>query len=447
MNNTATFSDHNVTAVDVFPILHKHILADGYDFVLDIKKSHGCYMVEERTGDEYLDFFSFFASSALGMNHPKLNNPEFRDKLAWAALNKPSNSDIYTVFKAELVHTISKYVMPAHFKYLFFVEGGAVAVENGLKVAFDWKVRKNFRKGYKEEKGHKVLHFREAFHGRTGYTMSLTNTDPNKVNLYPKFDWPRVLNPKIVFPLNDHLQEVIHAENEAIAQIYAAIKQYPDDIAVIIIEPIQAEGGDNHFRKEFLLKLREIADENDIMLMFDEVQTGVGLTGKMWASEHYVMPDILSFGKKTQVCGIMASARLDEVEDHCFKISSRINSTWGGNFTDMVRCTKIMEVMIEDNLVENARIQGEYLLGQLNQLQTEFPKLLTNARGLGLWASIDLPTPQIRSQFLNEAYSRRLAILGCGVKSIRFRTPLIVDQPMLDKGLNIIRDVLTLLNK
>ncbi|GAB1348502.1 hypothetical protein MASR1M107_07140 [Ignavibacteriales bacterium] len=256
MNNTTTFSDRNVTATDVFSILHKHILADGYDFILDIKNSHGCYMVEERTGDKYLDFFSFFASSALGMNHPKLNNPEFRDKLAWAALNKPSNSDIYTVFKAELVEAISKYAMPDHFKYLFFVEGGAVAVENGLKVAFDWKVRKNFRKGYKEEKGHKVLHFREAFHGRTGYTMSLTNTDPNKVNLFPKFDWPRVLNPKIIFPLENNLDAVIKAENESIDQIYAALKQYPDDIAVIIIEPIQAEGGDNHFRKEFLVKTK-----------------------------------------------------------------------------------------------------------------------------------------------------------------------------------------------
>jgi len=426
MNNTATFSEHNVTANDVFPILHKHILADGYDFVLDIKKSHGCYMVDERTGDEYLDFFSFFASSALGMNHPKLNNPEFREKLAWAALNKPSNSDIYTVFKAELVDTISKYVMPDHFKYLFFVEGGAVAVENGLKVAFDWKVRKNFRKGYKEEKGHKVLHFKEAFHGRTGYTMSLTNTDPNKVNLYPKFDWPRVLNPKIIFPLKDNLQEVIDAENEAIAQIYSAIKQYPDDIAVIIIEPIQAEGGDNHFRKEFLLKLREIADENDIMLMFDEVQTGVGLTGKMWASEHFVMPDIISFGKKMQVCGIMVSDRVNEEPDNVFKVSSRINSTWGGNLTDMVRAAKILQVIHEEGLVQNSAIMGDLLLSELNDMQTEFPALVSGVRGRGLMCAFDMPDKATRNEFISRCWKEKLMILSCGERSVRFRTPLII---------------------
>ena len=442
-----SITPHIIKPQEVHSTLAKYILADGFDMVLDLKKSQGLNLVDARTGESYVDFFSFFASQALGMNHPKLNAPEFIEKIGKVALNKPSNSDVYTEEMAEFVDLFGRFAKPDHFKYLFFVEGGSVANENGIKVAFDWKIRKNYQKGYKTERGHQVLHFRESFHGRTGYTLSLTNTDPTKTMHFPKFDWPRVTNPKITFPLEDHLNEVLALEKMAIDEIYTAINANKDDIAVIIIEPIQGEGGDNMFRKEFLQKLRDICDEHDILLMFDEVQTGFGMTGKMWASEYYVMPDILSFGKKTQVCGIMASARLDEVEDHCFKISSRINSTWGGNFTDMVRCTKIMEVMIEDNLVENASIQGEYLLGQLNQLQTEFPKLLTNARGLGLWASIDLPTPQIRSQFLNEAYSRRLAILGCGVKSIRFRTPLIVDQPMLDKGLNIIRDVLTLLNK
>lgn len=447
MNNTTTFSDRNVTATDVFSILHKHILADGYDFVLDIKNSHGCYMVEERTGDKYLDFFSFFASSALGMNHPKLNNPEFRDKLAWAALNKPSNSDIYTVFKAELVEAISKYAMPDHFKYLFFVEGGAVAVENGLKVAFDWKVRKNFRKGYKEEKGHKVLHFREAFHGRTGYTMSLTNTDPNKVNLFPKFDWPRVLNPKIIFPLENNLDAVIKAENESIDQIYAALKQYPDDIAVIIIEPIQAEGGDNHFRKEFLLKLREIADENDIMLMFDEVQSGVGLTGKMWASEHFVMPDIMSFGKKMQVCGIMVSDRVNEEPDNVFKVSSRINSTWGGNLTDMVRAAKILEVIHEEGLVQNSAIMGDLLLSELNSIQLEFPTLVSGVRGKGLMCAFDMEDKTIRNEFISRCWKEKLMILSCGERSVRFRTPLIIQSEDLLKGCKIIREVLNSLVK
>ena len=154
--------------------------------------------------------------------------------------------------------------------------------------------------------------------------MSLTNTDPTKVDLFPKVDWPRIDNPKVIFPLEDHLDEVVAAEKKAIAQIEKAIADDGDDIAAIILEPVQGEGGDNHFRKEFFQELRRICDENDIILIFDEVQTGVGITGKMWAHQNYgVEPDIFCFGKKTQVCGIAASDRLNEI-DSVFKVSSRI---------------------------------------------------------------------------------------------------------------------------
>ena len=306
------YKKYNVNPEDVHSIIGKYMLADGFDFVLDLKNSKGARIVDEKTGDSYLDFFTFFASNPLGLNHPKINNDEFRKELANTAINKPSNSDIYTVQMANFVNTFSKIAKPEYMKHLFFISGGALAVENGLKVAFDWKVQKNYAKGIKEEKGFKVIHFKEAFHGRTGYTMSLTNTDPTKIKRFPKFDWPRITNPKVIFPIEENLEQIIASEEKAVVEINDAIKNNPDDIAVIIIEPIQGEGGDNFFRKEFFVKLRQIADENDIMLMFDEVQTGVGLTGKFWASEYYVKPDIISFGKKAQVCGIMVSERVDE---------------------------------------------------------------------------------------------------------------------------------------
>ena len=186
-----------ITADEVHEILKQYMLADGFNFVLDLKNSHGIYLVDERTGDSYIDFFTFFASSPLGLNHPKLQ--AVKDELGFAAINKPSNSDIYTTFMAEFVETFANIAKPDYMKYLFFVSGGTLAVENGLKVAFDWKVQKNFAKGYKEERGHQVIHFRQAFHGRSGYTMSLTNTEPNKIKYFPKFNWPRITNPKITF--------------------------------------------------------------------------------------------------------------------------------------------------------------------------------------------------------------------------------------------------------
>ncbi len=446
MMGTSTFENivekTNVSANEVHSTLAKKMLVDGFDFVLDIKRSRDLTLVDEKTGDEYLDFFSFFASSPLGMNHPKLDTPEFREELAIASLNKPSNSDIYTTQMANFVETFSRVAVPDFMKHLFFVDGGTLAVENGLKIAFDWKVRKNFIRGYKEERGQQVIHFREAFHGRSGYTMSLTNTDPVKIAHYPKFNWPRIINPKIKFPVEDNLNEIITLEEEAINEIYTAIKKNKDDIAVLIIEPVQAEGGDNFFRKEFHEKLREICSENEILLMYDEVQTGIGMTGKMWAYEHYVQPDIISFGKKVQICGVMVNDRIDDISENVFKKSSRINSTWGGNLTDMVRSRKNFEVIEEDNLIDNSRIMGNYLLQNINDLQNDFPEFVSRARGLGLMCAFDMPSVDIRKKFLAELYKNKLIMLGCGSSSVRFRTPLVVTQDEIDKGIGIIREVL-----
>lgn len=442
MDKLNIIEKQNITAANVHDTLRRTMLIDGFDLVLDLEKSNGLTLVDEKTGNEYLDFFTFFASSPIGLNHPKLNTPEFRNELAISALNKPSNSDIYTVEMAKFVDTFCRIAKPDHFKHLFFVDGGTLAVENGLKVAFDWKVRKNFQKGYKTEKGQQVIHFKEAFHGRSGYTMSLTNTDPAKINYFPKFNWPRIINPKVKFPLEENLNDIIKLEEQTVNEIYSAIKNNPDDIAVIIIEPVQCEGGDNFFRKEFFLKLREIADENEILLMFDEVQTGIGMTGKMWAYEHYVKPDIIAFGKKTQICGIMVSDRIDDVKENVFNTSSRINSTWGGNLVDMVRSRKNLEIIEEENLVENSRIVGCYLLENLIELQNDFPNLISQARGLGLLCAFDLPSPETRKKFLDELYMNKMLMLGCGVKTVRFRTPLIVSKEEIDKGISIIRNVL-----
>ncbi|MGK9367722.1 L-lysine 6-transaminase [Melioribacter sp. Ez-97] len=431
-----------ITKENALEFLRRYMLIDGFDILLDLSESKGIRIVDERNGNEFLDFYSFFASSPVGMNHPKLFDKEFLKELQRAALTKPSNSDIYTLEMAKFVEAFSKYALPPDFKHLFFIDGGALAVENALKAAFDWKVKKNFQKGYKEEKGSQVIHFRNAFHGRTGYTLSLTNTDPNKTAYFPKFNWPRIPNPKIISPIEENLDKIIKAEAEAVDQIYTAIKNNPDDIAALIIEPVQGEGGDNFFRKEFFEKLREITFENDIMLIFDEVQTGIGLTGKMWAFEHYVQPDMISFGKKTQVCGFMSTGRIDEVEDNVFRKSSRINSTWGGNLVDMARSRKYLEIIAQENLVENAKETGKYLLDNLKMLETKFPNLVSQARGLGLMCSFDLPDPEIRKKFLAKLFEKRMLMLGCGANSVRFRPPLIVTKNDIDAGIKIIQETL-----
>lgn len=425
---------------NVRDVLNKHILADGYDMVLDLDKSKGAYLHDSVSGNDYLDFFTFFASNPLGMNHDRLAaDPDFIQTLGKAAINKPSNSDVYTEEMAHFVETFSRVGIPDYMPYAFFVSGGALAVENALKVAFDWKVQKNFEKGYRQEKGHKVLHLDKAFHGRSGYTMSLTNTDPKKVKYFPKFDWPRIHNPSVQFPLNkENIADAEHQEKIALAQARQYFETHTDDIACILLEPIQGEGGDNHFRMEFHQGLRDLADEFDALLIYDEVQTGVGLTGKFWAHEHYVVPDILAFGKKAQVCGILATNRVDDIETNCFHVSSRINSTWGGNLVDMVRFDRILEVIEEDKLVAHAADAGAHLQNLLGDWSAE-SEYLSNPRGEGLFCAIDLPDTHSRDAVVNEAMKNKLMILGCGPKTIRFRPPLTIQKDQLDEGLHILR--------
>ena len=433
-----------IDARNVHAKIGKHMLADGMDQVIDLKKSHGSWLVDARDGKEYLDLFSMFATMSVGYNHPTLL--ENRERITDAALNKPSNSDIYSTQMAEFVETVGRIAQPDYLPYSFFVEGGALGVENALKAAFDWKVRKNLAAG-KEEKGSKVIHFTECFHGRTGYTMSLTDSpDPRKTLYFPQFDWPRINNPKLHFPLTDEvLEHVIKAEATAINQIKSAVAENPDDIAALIIEPIQGEGGDNHFRGEFFQELRALADEHEFMLIYDEVQTGVGITGKMWAHQLFnpsTRPDIISFGKKMQICGIFAGKRIDEVENNVFHESSRLNSTWGGNVVDMVRISLYLEIIAAEDLVNQAATNGDYLLAKLHDIQTDFDGVVHNVRGRGLFAAFDLLDGSTRDTLADLIIAEGAMILGSGKKSIRFRPHLNITREEIDLADEIIRRAL-----
>lgn len=440
MTITTTMSQRlTIAPQQVHETLATHMLADGYDIVMDLDQSRGSWLFDAKRNERVLDFFSNFASMPIGYNHPSLDNPQFRDRIATAALNKPANSDLYTTQMAEFVETFARIAVPFPFnKHMFFIEGGALAVENALKAAFDWKVRKNLSRGLPETTGSRVLHLKEAFHGRTGYTLSLTNTaDPRKTQYFPKFDWPRIDNPKMRFPMTEQTTaEVAAAEQKAIEQAKAAITRHPDDIAALILEPIQGEGGDNHFRPEFMKALRQLCDENEIILIFDEIQTGLGLTGTMWAFQQLeVEPDMFCFGKKTQVCGFASSERIFDIDDNVFTVSSRINSTWGGNLTDMVRSQRYLEVIDEENLVGNAASVGKFILDRLAGMADDKASGISNVRGRGLMIAFDLASGEQRDQLLEKLEKKGLLALPSGERSIRFRPHLIVTEEEASEAL------------
>jgi L-lysine 6-transaminase len=432
---------HPVAPPDVHETLRRTMLVEGYPVVFDPEKSRGQYLHDALSGRDYLDFFTFYASRPLAFDHPKLLEPAYVERLHLAARTKPSNGDIYTVYLAEFVKTFEKLALGPGMKHLFFVDGGALAVENALKAAFDWKAQKNRARGRGENPG-QVVHFTHAFHGRSGYTMSLTNTaDPRKTALFPKFDWPRIPSPAIHHPLEgDNITVTAAREAAALAEIDAVYARLGEEsLACIIIEPIQAEGGDRHFRRGFLERLRKICDEREALLIFDEVQTGGGATGTMWHYEQLgVVPDIVAFAKKLQTGGIMAGPRLDEVES-VFEVKSRISSTFGGNLVDFVRATRYLEIIREDELLDNVEEQGAHLLYEVTELCSALPRTFSAPRGAGLLVAMDVETPELRDRIIKLVMDDGLIILPCGERSIRFRPALDVGRHEIDEALHILR--------
>lgn len=423
----------------VHDVLRQYMLADGLEPIADLEKSHGSWIYDPVGDREYLDLFSCFASMPVGWNHPTLLSR--KDELVSAAINKPTNSDIYSTQLADFVRTFGQKAKPDSFRYLFFISGGALGVENALKAAFDWKMQKRIARGEPADVNLQVIHFRQAFHGRTGYTLSLTDSaDVRKTQHFPKFQWPRITNPKIAFPLTEENRQKVEAvENQALEEIKEAICRHPGEIAALIIEPIQGEGGDNHFRDVFFLALRHLCDEEEIMFIMDEVQTGMGLTGAFWAHQHFsVQPDMVAFGKKSQVCGFMCSDRIDEVERNVFHESNRLNSTWGGNLVDMVRAQIYLDIMEEEQLVARAAELGGHLQEGLTDLQDAHPHVVTNARGRGLMCAFDLPSGEQRNRLLQAVWREGALILGSGVNTIRFRPPLTISREEIEAGLTII---------
>jgi L-lysine 6-transaminase len=287
------------------------------------------------------------------------------------------------------------------------------------------------------------LHLEHAFHGRSGYTMSVSNTRPMNTWGYPVFDWPRIPSPAVNRMEAWDAAGLTGEEEAAAAAAAAAFGRYPDEIACLLVEPIQCEGGDRHLRAPFLLALQELCARHDALFVVDEVQTGAGVTGYPWAHQALgLSPDLVVFGKKTQVCGVMGGRRLDRIPDHAFALPGRLSSTWGGNLMDMLRSTRILEVIEQERLLDNAARMGSYLLAGLRDCAAGFPRLLSSPRGRGLLCAVDATDRKRRDRLVALAWQRHGALfLGCGDRTVRFRPPLSVSADDIDAALAVLRDV------
>jgi len=403
-------------------------LFDSFPIVWNIKKSQNSFLYDIHTNEEYLDFHGGFGSNPIGWNHPKLTDYFCSGLWNKHFLNKPANCDFYTPEYIEFIEKFKTNVIPEKYPHVFFIDGGALAVENALKIAMDWKYQKNGDKNQNLS----IAHFTKAFHGRSGYTMSLTNTEPHKTKNFTKFDWPRFLPSIKMEYLSPENQQIY--DEFAIGEIEKYFKEHHKNIAGLIIEPIQCEGGDRHFTKYFLQNLQKLCNQNDVLFIVDEVQTGFYTTGKPWCFQHYdIEPDLVSFGKKSQQCGVFGGKRLDEIQNHCFNTSGRLGSTWGGNHIDMIRSSKIIDIIKEENLELNATERGNQWSDEMKTIQSN---KINNIRNLGLIMSFDCESTEKRNQLLDILKKNKLLALGAGEKTIRMRPNLAVSNQEIKLCIN-----------
>lgn len=384
--------------------------------MLNIQKSNNVFLYDESV---HLDCLS---SLPLGWNHPKLKNR--MKNIALAANHKLEDSSL----KNEFIEYFKNIVKDFH--YISLVENEEMGVENAIKAAFDWKFKKCGIESYYNDT-FDIIHLQQAFHGIGGYCLSLTDTTANWTALYPKFKWSRIKNPKINFPLVE--SEVAVVESISLQQAEHALKT--NRVAAIILETIQSEGGDNHFSSNYFSALRELADKYEALLIFDEVQTGVGLTGKYWSYEHFgIIPDMITFGKNTQVCGFASTTRIDEIPDNVFHESNRLYTN--SNVIDMIRFMHINDIMEEEKITFNSEIIGKYFLDELKSIPE-----ISNVRGKGLMLAFDFDSQCKRDLFFNKIFDY-VSVIRRGERSIALRPPLIFSHFHVDLTIKIIKNVL-----
>lgn len=409
--------------------LKTRIAFDESAKTIDFKKSHGSYLIDA-DGKEYLDFCMSFGSCSLGYNHPELSERMMQHSELF--INKISNSDMYSEYYCNFINKIFAN-LPSRFTRGFFIDNGSTAVDFALKTCCDFYARKH---KLSEEQVNQldIVSFRGGFHGRVGYPVSLTTTDPNKTKLYIKHNFTKITVPEVKFPTN--IDEVQSLEEKSLSELETALKK--NNVIAVIMEPLLSEFGNKIIRKEYLQEVRKITKKYDTFLIMDEIQTFALCGNGLWLSELYsVDADIICLGKKLQIAGFVITDKINEIQDNVFQAKSRISSTFNGSTIDMLRALIILDIIHEENLIENVRKQGRYLLEGLNQLAGKYYPIINNVRGIGLLIAWDMKDTSARDKLLMKL-NEKMFILPAGEKSIRIRCALNISKSECDLFLEIL---------
>ena len=419
---------------DAVAALATHADVGSIRYFIDVDRSSGNYVVDA-DGNTILDMYAHIASLPVGYNHPKMLAALRDDENVGVLAHRPALGNNPPVGWDQRVARTLMRVAPEGLTRATTMACGACANEHAMKAVFI--AAANARRGGRAisdaEKescltnakpgspGFKILSFDGAFHGRTAACLSLTHTKWIHKLDFPTFDWPSCPFPKLKYPLYRYERENAAEEARCLAEVEAALDRDADVVGVIV-EPMQAEGGDNHASADFFQKLRALTKSRGVRMIVDEVQTGCGSSGTFWAHEAWNLehpPDVVTFSKKMQIAGFYA------VADLAPELPYRIFNTWMGDPAKLVQLEVVLDCIEENNLLDLVKSSGATLLEGLEKLQAKFPKILSNARGVGTLVAVDADTPARRDAILHALLQDGVDIGGCGVSTIRARPGLL----------------------
>jgi len=377
----------------------------AYPFV--IKTGLGCFL-EDIDGIRYLDFNSNVASCNIGYNHPEIM--EVLYEFSKLGTHKIAGQDFYTEEQVELAKKLVK-ITSKNLSRVLLINSGAEAVENAIKFC------------YRKHGPLPGVSCIRGFHGRTIGALSFTDS-----KAVQKRNYPEVNNELIKFCTNDNDPDINQLED---------LIQREDVPAFVIVECVQGEGGYRPASKKFIQTLRKVTNKYHVPLIIDDIQAGMGRTGKWWSFEHYkVKPDIMTAGKSLQVGAVVSSKYYDPREP------GSVSSTWGGGHRiDMAVGLKTIEIIEKERLLKNARVMGEYFLKRLKEMQEKYPDKIIDVRGLGLMLGVEFKDEKRRRFVVQEGFKKRLLLLGCGYKSVRIAPPLIIEKDIADHGLYVFEEL------
>lgn len=407
----------------------------------DYEKSQGNYMVDA-DGNTFLDCFGQISSLPLGYNHPDMLTAMRSEKAARMLAQRPCLGMMPPLDWPERLQSIVERAAPRGLTNLVTMLCGSSAVENAFKQSMiDYETRRRGGRAHSAEEMASslknefpgcsqttILSFSQAFHGRTFGALAATHSKPIHKLDVASFDWPVAPFPALRYPLADHAEANAAEEQRCLDEvdaIMAAQKAKGRDVAGAIIEPVQAEGGDNHASASFFLGLRRLCTKHGASFIVDEVQTGGGASGKFWAHEHWDLPegeepDYVTFSKKLQMGGYFhkESVRPDA--------GYRIFNTWMGEEVKLLQLDCVLDVIKRDDLLAKTQEAGHTLKNGLHSLE-EKHAVLENTRGVGTFCAIDATTSAGRDQILAGLRMKGIWAGGCGERSIRLRPALIFD--------------------